>query len=509
LRYGAVAVCIAAAAALFWLREVRVLPRLGAASSSYASIATWVFVLFIACTFGALVYLLVVQTEKMNVARRSLYRDCVTEIGNRRSIIRALRKAMAGTSRTKPFVGLLFVEVVRLKRINEALGYAAGDAALTELARRLVQCLGGRATVARFEGDRFGIVLPAHDEESHPHAAARELLGVVHEPMATENTEITLQLRAGGAVVAGSSGHTVADLLNMAHHAIEKAKRENREKVILTELPTDPGAIVIGLETTLRNAIRNQELRVQLQPQYRIPDGRLVAAEALVRWVHPKRGVLTPSEFIPAAEAGGFVHRITECVVDDVCRILAEWQAARHPMIPVSFNLSGLELGLPRTVEMIRFALRRHRVSPSWLGAEVTESAVMRDLQATVSMLDDLQGLGISIAIDDFGTGYSSLHYLNNLPVDQLKVARQFVTNAHKCERRISLLRAILDMGRAFNLDTVAEGAESAEDVRLIRELGFDRVQGFVFGKPMWPEDFVRLYWGNGVRQQRTAGTPP
>ena len=280
---------------------------------------------------------------------------------------------------------------------------------------------------------------------------------------------------------SAEEAHRNADL------ALRRAKLEGRGRVVVYDHDlNEKTQKSMLLARMLRQALENNELTVHLQPQVRVKDGKLHGFEALARWPHPSRGMIPPSEFIPVAEASGLIPELGQRVLDEACRIAREWCDAGFAFGHVSVNVSPIQLWQPNFVALVSEALARHRLDGKMLCLEVTESVfVDHDQSRVMSVFGELRALGVSLSLDDFGSGYSSLGYLNTLPLDQLKIDRAFISGVDKDNRKRSLLYGIVALGKGLQLDLVAEGAETAEEVAVLREIGCAVVQGYFFGKPV------------------------
>ena len=386
---------------------------------------------------------------------------------------------------------LLFIDLDRFKTINDSLGHAAGDEVLCEVARRLLKLAPAGAVVARPGGDEFIMLLPHANE-----ARAREMARRVCEQLA-----LPFELRGAEHVLGGSVGIALApqhgrareDLMRRADMAMYAAKQGGRGRFEVFEPPMETAARSrLDLALELRHAIDHGELVPHYQPRVRVADGRMVSAEALVRWQHPSRGLVMPFHFIALAEESDLIEEIGLTVLDQSCAQLVRWRREGVPIERVSVNVSPRQLQSGRLLEQVRGVLDRHGLPPQALELEVTESLLVDDTQGVVYQLTELRRWGITIALDDFGTGYSSMATLRNLPIDVMKVDRAFVKDLGRDSGALAFTRAIITLAKTLGHHVVAEGVETEDQAALLRELGCDELQGYLYSRPV-PADQLPL----------------
>jgi diguanylate cyclase (GGDEF)-like protein/PAS domain S-box-containing protein len=427
-------------------------------------------------------------------ARYEALHDTLTGAPNRALLVDRLQQAM-GRRCGDGQLFVLLLDVDSLGLVNEALGHATGDEVLREIATRLTTVLDPADTVARLGGDQFGILCADPRGEREADVIAEQIRGAFVAPflLAGEPHFISASL---GVVAAGDgAGRAVDDLLGDADAALARAKKRGRGGYELFDPRTRERVFSrLKVERDLRRAIESDELRVEYQPYFRLDDGAPAGAEALVRWQHPERGLLSPAEFIPIAEQSGLIVPLGEWVLRRACADLARWRADHDwaTGLRVSVNVSARQVhepGLPAAVEN---ALRDAGLPPGLLGIEITEGLLLDDERAPQGALAALKQLGVRLLLDDFGTGYSSLSYLSRFPVDVLKVDRSFVRDLGTRADSAPIVTAIAALARGLRLDVIAEGVETEAQADRLRAIGCDYVQGFHFARPMSADALVR-----------------
>jgi diguanylate cyclase (GGDEF)-like protein len=455
--------------------------------------------------------------------RRALYRalhDPLTGLANRGLLMDKLGQALARARRRPGCVAVLFLDLDRFKVVNDSLGHAVGDEILVEVARRLEAVMGSADTVARLGGDEFVVLAEDVADVDQALALARRLRQAVAAPMAvaggqrvvvTASVGVALSapgvdFRDGDGDGAGdgeSSVPTRSTLLWDADVAMYRAKDRGRDRVQVFEDGLRAGSLGrFRSEAMLRHALDHDGLRLHYQPLVDLRSGALAGAEALVRLHHPERGLVPPAEFIPVAEETGLVVPLGAWVVAEAAAQAAAWRAIQPPGVPamtVSINLSGRQLATPGFAVEVGAAIARSGADASHLCFEITENALLDADGGSVATLDRLKELGVRLAIDDFGTGHSSLTWLRRLPADYLKVDRTFVAGLGTDPGDTAIVRAVLDLGRALGLATVAEGVETAEQLAALRDLGCDWAQGYHLARP-GPAETVTALLDNGTR---------
>lgn len=411
------------------------------------------------------------------------YTDSLTGLGNRNAAADDIARRVA---EGRPFA-VIAMDLDRLKSVNDTWGRDTGDMLLTSIAQRLTHRLSGRATVYRYAGDEFVLILDSGDPH-HATSTAEDLREIVRTPLMLGEHEVTISATIGISIYPNDGCDAETQMRNV-ETALYGAKRRGLNQVALyrsVATPDDERRVQIELE--LRRALQRDELSVVYQPQVSLETGELHGAEALMRWSSATLGAVPPDTFIPVAEDTGLIGEMGRWVIETACRQLAAW-AGRGWDITVSVNISMSQFDDDGFVEHLRHTLEATGVDPHMLVLEITESIASR-VDIAVARLHQLRNLGVQIAIDDFGTGYSSLQYLRDFPLDYLKIDRCFVSQSAHSPRDRDLVATIATLARNFGLRTVAEGVESEADADLLADLGADLAQGYHFSRPLDPESF-------------------
>lgn len=429
--------------------------------------------------------------------------DSLTGLPNRRLFQQRIGEAISTAERNGHRVGLLFLDLDDFKSVNDSLGHDAGDALLREMARRLRGSLREGDLLARMGGDEFAVVLShVHEVEDAAHVAGK-LLEVVMEPMQVDAHRLTVGASIG-VTVYPNDGKCADDLLRHADLAMYRAKSDGRMcwRFYHPEMNERMQAR-LRIERDLRAALERQEFHLVYQPRVRLRNGEISGVEALLRWAHPRHGLVSPDEFIPMAEELGLIGVIGDWVLDAACRQAAEWDAANVPSVQLAVNVSAQQLRDPEFAERIAQTLKRHGIAPQRLELEITETALMENKALAAGMLAALVAVGVSIAVDDFGTGYSSLAYLKSFPLQGLKLDRTFVDRLATDASDRVLASTILVLGHALGLRVTAEGVESEAQAAYLADQGCDEAQGYYFSRPLKPDRFEEL-----LREHRRHGCP-
>lgn len=416
--------------------------------------------------------------------------DALTGLPNRNLLNDRLEQAIAQAHRTDLPAALLFFDIDRFKLINDSLGHDNGDLFLKQLALRLPPCIREGDTVARMGGDEFVILLTNLQHEENAARVAHKLLEIISTPYHISGREL-FATASVGITLYPRDGENSSALLKNADAAMYLAKeRGGNTFQFFTGEINEHVARRFEIASQLRLALERHEFQVWYQPQLDVAGGRIIGAEALIRWQHPELGMVSPAEFIPIAEETGLIHDIGAWVVKTVCNQQTAWQAAGQPAIKVAINLSARQFESPDLPETFAAWLAETGASPDWLEIEITEGMVMKYPDRAVQMLNDLKAMGLSIAIDDFGTGYSSLGYLKRFPIDKLKIDRSFIKDIPEDKEDAAITRAVIAMAQELRLKVVAEGVETPAQLAFLKEHACDMVQGYIFGRPMAGDAF-------------------
>ncbi|UEL27742.1 EAL domain-containing protein [Pseudarthrobacter sp. L1SW] len=424
------------------------------------------------------------------LAEKELHRlalhDALTGLPNRTGLKAKLDAVRANRAPGKDVLAVLFIDLDHFKAVNDSLGHAAGDELLIAVTQRLFPAGQGTRIVARLSGDEFVVVDTFADPQEATSLAAG-LLDVLKAPMRIEGLEIVTSASIGVAI-ASDGDETIDDLVRRADIAMYRAKELGRGRWELHR-PADSDPTVDRLRALgeLRHGISDGALRVHYQPRVDLRTGLASGVEALVRWQHPTRGLLPPSEFITMAEESGLVLPLGAWVLDETLKQAASWRSEGRcgAELEVAVNLSARQLNDPGLVATVDDALRLRKVDPAVLLLEITETALMADPSAALESLTALKDLGVGLAVDDFGTGYSSLTYLKRFPIDELKIDRSFISGLDSDKGDAAIVGSCIDLAHAVGLRAVAEGVETAGQLRTLKVMGCDLAQGFHFARPL------------------------
>ncbi|HMC70322.1 MAG TPA: EAL domain-containing protein, partial [Mycobacteriales bacterium] len=431
-------------------------------------------------------------TDRKMAERQLAYQalhDPLTRLPNRTLLADRLSQALTNLGRHGNFVGLLLMDLDRFKAINDTLGHEFGDQVLVEVALRLGTLLRTSDTVARLGGDEFAFVLPDLDSAEEAELVTAKILVALGEPFDLGGVTIPIDASVG-IVLAPTHGTDASLLMQRADVAMYRAKEQASGYAVYSGEPDDGRLNALGLMVELRRGIDAGELELYYQPVVELNTGDVAAVEALVRWHHPTRGILLPTEFIPLAEETGVIRPLTDWMLENALEQLQRWHEGGWP-IRASLNLSARLVADTELPDRIIAALLRRQVPPSALQLEVTESAVMVNPDWALDVFSRLSEFGIQLTLDDFGTGYSSLNYLKRLPVHQVKVDKSFVLDMLRDGRDASIVKAVIDLGHTLGLTVVAEGVEDAATLRALADHGCDFAQGFLLGRPAPPAALI------------------
>jgi diguanylate cyclase (GGDEF)-like protein/PAS domain S-box-containing protein len=415
------------------------------------------------------------------------FHDPLTRLANRALFGDRVSHALSRRHRDRRPLIVMFADLDDFKTINDSLGHEAGDQVLIEVARRLQSAIRTGDTVARLGGDEFAFLLEDVVDRSDGEQVADRVLEALEGPIRVGNADVVVSASIGIAV-GGDRRADASTLLRDADVAMYTAKRRHRGGYVLYE-PTMHAAAVarLELESDLRSAIDHEDFTVHYQPIVTLGDGRITGFEALVRWRHPRRGLISPDQFIPIAETTGLIVPIGRWVLREACRQARRWQVDLQPDPPVtmSVNLSVRELHDPGLVDHVAAVLAETGLDPTLLVLEITETSMVEDADEMLATLHALRALGVRLAVDDFGTGYSSLSYLRRLPIDVLKLDRSLVSSSDEAGRDAALVDAVFRLGADLGLQTIVEGVEEPEQRARLVALGCELGQGFLFARPM------------------------
>jgi diguanylate cyclase (GGDEF)-like protein/PAS domain S-box-containing protein len=429
------------------------------------------------------------------------HHDPLTDLPNRLLFHDRLGHALSRADRDGSQLGVLFIDLDRFKHINDSLGHLAGDGLLQEVARRLTGAVRREDTVARMGGDEFTLLLEDLRRPEDAAVLARKLLEALGDPYAIAGRELFVTASVGISLYP-RDGRSAEELVRNADAAMYQAKDAGRNGYhFYTPELTAAALQRVHLEADLRRALGRGELVVHYQPQIELGSGRLIGAEALVRWRHPEQGLIAPDRFIHLAEDTGLIIELGELVLRAACRQAMDWLASGVPIERIAVNVSAQQVQRSDFVGTVRDVLADTGLPPRHLELEVTETFIMGQAEEGIRALHQLREMGVRLAVDDFGTGYSSLGYLKRLPIHMLKIDRSFVSELHGDSEDLAIAKAVIALGRTLGLQVIAEGVEHDDQAGLLLAEGCHYAQGYLFGRPVEGADFAR-HWAS-------AGTVP
>ncbi len=409
--------------------------------------------------------------------------DPLTQLPNRMLLQDRMEQAIKRAQQEAHAVAVIFCDLDGFKTINDAYGHQLGDRLLTAVARRIGALLGPQDTFARLGGDEFVLVLTV-DSPDDALVIAERVVEAAARPFVIDTAELQVSASLGIALYPNDASNE-RELMAHADVAMYHTKQLGRNGyTFFTPAMQVNANRQLRLLQDLRKAVERDELVLHYQPKFDASEQGVIGAEALLRWQHPELGLLAPDVFIPMAERSGLILSMGEWVLDQACGQLRQWHDAGHNQWSMAVNLSSLQFDSPGLVETVRSIIERHGIDAQYLTLEVTETTAMKDVDASLEVLNSLTAMGVKIAIDDFGTGYSSLLYLKRMPAAELKIDRAFVRDLESNEEDAAIVSSIIALARALNIKVVAEGVETAAQREFLLSLGCDTLQGFFLGRP-------------------------
>ncbi|MFZ6644624.1 putative bifunctional diguanylate cyclase/phosphodiesterase [Undibacterium sp. TJN25] len=423
------------------------------------------------------------------------YYDLLTGLPNRTLFKKLVDKALVQFQRNSSLGSLLFIDLNRFKPINDTLGHHIGDMLLKQVAERLRSTLRENDVVARLGSDEFAIALLDINQHYHAGLVAQKLLSALDEEFIIEGHELRIGASIGISVYP-QDGQDADNLIRRADIAMFKAKRSGEGigggYVFYNQEMNHTIAGRLHTESALRRALERKEFSLVYQPKIDIASGRIIGAEALLRWLHPEKGMISPADFIPIAEETGLILQIDAWVLETACAQARKWRDLGQDAFRVAVNVSAKEFtaSLPERVGEV---LSRHNIGPQWLELEITESMLMNSAQGVLGIMDEITSLGVTLSLDDFGTGYSSLSYLKRFPIDTLKIDRSFIQGIPEDVNDCAIASAIISMAKQLKHKVIAEGVENPEQLTFLKNAGCDEVQGFMFSHPVSAAKFEEM----------------
>ncbi|MFW2388391.1 MAG: putative bifunctional diguanylate cyclase/phosphodiesterase [Polyangiales bacterium] len=429
--------------------------------------------------------------------------DQLTGLPNRTLLRERVTHALARAMRSGSGVATLILDMDRFKEINDSFGHEVGDKLLVEAAKRIRANVRDQDTVARLGGDEFAVVLEGVSEAKEVLPVIERILSSLREVNTVEGHEVMTSTSIGIAMYP-ENGTDLSELLRAADLAMYQAKSTGRSCYqFFADAMQEEAQTRRALEWSLRSAVEKKEFELFYQPQICLRTGGVVGVEALMRWAHPSRGLLTPFHFIAGLEEFGLINEVGEWVLHTACEQIQRWHAMELTPMRISVNVSAQQFEDPMLIDKVRLALADSKVAPEFLELELTESCLMSDPAQAGALLREIRDVGVRIAIDDFGTGYSSLTYLNEFPLNVLKIDKSFVQSVESNDRGGPISNMIIGLGQNLGLEVVAEGVETEGQLRYMQEHGCDIAQGYLYARPESPADLTPWLQAS----QRSSGT--
>lgn len=445
------------------------------------------------------------QLASVVIEHRHLYdklafqsqRDALTELPNRRLLQERLEQTLTEAGRAGTVAAVLMIDLDWFKQVNDQFGHRAGDAVLRAVGQRLAHSIRQGDTVARVGGDEFTVVLSSVTSAEEAERGARRILEKLVQPISVGERDAQIAASIGISMFP-ADGQDAATLIRHADLALYQVKSRGRHGVQL--YGPQIGSVLrkrMSMETSLAQALQNQELQLHFQPQTDM-QRNLVGMEALIRWNSPEFGSVSPAEFIPVAEGSSLIVPIGTWALEEACRQSVAWQRAGFAPVKIAVNVSARQLAEENFVDVVRQALAASGLAPEMLELELTETTLMEHVEESLDRLRRLRDLGVSMAIDDFGTGYSSLSYLQKLPVSSVKIDLSFIRDIHEASSTIPVIQAIIDLAHGMKMKVVAEGVETDLQLQTLSQLGCDSIQGYLLSRPVTGQD-AEAFLGNGT----------
>ena len=427
-------------------------------------------------------------TERKAADQRMLkmaHYDTLTGLPNRKLFFTALQMGLTQASLSHWQLAVVTVDLDDFSRVNETWGHQLGDRVLAQVGQRLTDCLNVSDTVGRMDGDEFALILMIREGQADPLQTVERIRETLREPFQLDDQSTAMTASIGIALYP-SDGNEAHGLIRHANTAMHRAKKIGRDNYrFYTTQMNEEASARQAIEIALRDAVKQQAFELFYQPKISVVDGSVCGLEALLRWQQPGQGNVSPAVFVPILENLGLISQVGNWVITRVCQQIADWQRAGEEGIQVAVNVSCQQLIDGDFMASIQQALIDHQIDPHWLEIELTESSLMENTSHTIASLHTLQQLGVKVSIDDFGTGYSSLAYLRRFPIDKLKIDIAFIREVTTNPQDAAIARTIIELAHSLNLQVIAEGVETPEQLDFLKKNGCDQVQGYLFSKPL------------------------
>jgi len=445
------------------------------------------------------------RIEAEEIIRFQAYHDMLTRLPNRTLLKDRLHQAIAHAKRNKNNLSVMFLDLDRFKVINDTLGHMVGDKLLQAVAMRLRHCLREGDTLARIGGDEFTLLLPEVHSKNDAQIIASKIIKSLKMPFKIDSHELFVSTSIGISQYP-EDGQTMESLIKHADIAMYSVKGKGKNGYEFYHVDMlDVYSKHLSLENDLRRAMDDNQFKIYYQPQINIETNEVVAMEALIRWQHPERGLISPSEFIELAEETHLIKEIGDWVLENACAELKRWRSMGLSNVRIAVNVSSIQLEQDDFVEKVLDILQRNEIPGDHLEIEITENTLMHDTDDGIQKLTELSNNEIKIAIDDFGTGYSSLNYLKRLPIDTLKIDQSFVRDMSNSEEDSSIIKAIIAMAKGLNLNIISEGVETEAQLEQLKAWRCKNMQGFLFGRPMPDTQAIDMLKNNDLMMKHAA----
>lgn len=440
------------------------------------------------------------QRKNKEKIEHQAYHDSLTGLPNRLLLMDRLEHAMEIAKRDERLVGVMFIDLDRFKAVNDNLGHDKGDTLICEVAKRIADCLRPTDTVARLSGDEFMVILEGLNTVERISEIAKRIVYSIGKPVNLGNDSALVTCSIGISVYPFDENDNAMSIIKKADTAMYSAKHRGRNNFtfFMEDMAQKKTIDQFSVESDLYRALDNDEFCVYFQPKVNVNNWKMQSMEALARWEHSSEGIILPGKFISVLEETGMIAKLGESVLHQSCMHNRIWQEEGLPPLKVAVNVSALQFKQHDFIETVDKVLADTRLAPEYLELELTESCLIDDIEGSIEVIQSLKDRGIGITIDDFGTGYSSLSYLCRLPISTLKIDRSFVTNLNSSKEHRSIITAIISFAHSLNMNIVAEGVETFEELTFLTAMRCTTIQGFLFSKPLPVDEFDAIHRSGG-----------